>query len=85
MVSPMNSDIVICREYEEIPEAVDDILTDPDVLQRLLTAVNENLPPQSRFSAKDLGKRLLTLRKRGQDNGGLVRKHRSYSGRNEHN
>lgn len=82
MVTQLSRDDVLREAYASIPEAVEEIVSDPGVHRSLLDQVNSRLSPSEQFVPGELSKRLFTLRKRGADNGGLPRKHRAYSGRN---
>lgn len=82
MVTYGSKDDVLRAVYASIPEAVDEIVSDVDLNQQLLGEVNGRLKPEERFTLSEFSKRLFALRKRGADKGGLVRKHRSYNGRN---
>jgi hypothetical protein len=75
-------DSVLRTRYAETSEAVDEIVGDPEILAKFLASVNADLPPSHHFTPKEISKRLFTLRKRGEANGGLARKHRQFNGRN---
>lgn len=75
-------DDVLRLYYARTPEAVDEIVGDPDILAKFLAQVNADLPQAHQFTHREIAKRLFTLRKRGEDNGGLARKHRQFNGRN---
>jgi hypothetical protein len=74
-------DEVLRRYYAQTNDAVDEIIGDPEILAKFLERVNTDLPPSHNFTPKEISKRLFTLRKRGEANGGLVRKHRQFNGR----
>ena len=78
----LSRDDLVRREYAKISETVEEIVEDPDFAEQFLQRVNRKLPAELRFTLKDLNHRLFTLRKRGEDNGGLVRKQRGYYGPN---
>ncbi len=61
------------RGYLERGLSVDDILTDPDEAAGFARSVNERLPIGERLPSSVILRRLITLRKRGQDRGGLPR------------
>lgn len=82
MQQVQSKDQVLRNHYAQIDDAVDEIVGDPEILAKLLERVNMDLPPSHHFTQKEISKRLFTLRKRGEDNGGLVRKHRQFNGRN---
>jgi hypothetical protein len=75
-------DEVLRKYYAQTDDAVDEIVGDPEILAKFLERVNADLSPPDHFTPKEISKRLFTLRKRGEDNGGLVRKHRQFNGRN---
>ena len=75
-------DEVLRKCYAQTIDAVDEIVGDPEILAKFLERVNMDLPPSHHFTRKEISKRLFTLRKRGEDNGGLARKHRQFNGRN---
>lgn len=76
-------DDLLRKYYAQIPEAVDEIVGDPEILTGFLNIVNAELPQTDQFSQRELAKRLFTLRKRGEGNNGLPRKHRQFNGRNK--
>jgi hypothetical protein len=75
-------DEVLRKHYAQTDDAVDEIVGDPEILAKFLERVNSDLSPSDHFTPKEISKRLFTLRKRGEDKGGLVRKHRQFNGRN---
>jgi len=76
-------DAVLRSRYAQTDDAVDEIVGDPEILAKFLERVNSDLPPSLHFTPKEISKRLFTLRKRGEENGGLVRKYRQFNGRNK--
>ncbi|ADB15252.1 hypothetical protein Psta_0565 [Pirellula staleyi DSM 6068] len=76
------SDRVICDQYAAVPHTADEIVSDPELSEGFLKLVNQHLPPGQQYDAAQLNKRLLNLRRRGEDNGGLIRKQRGFNGRN---
>ncbi len=82
MQRAMTRDDVLRSQYARTSQAVDEIVGDPEILAKFIDLVNSDLPQSEQFGTKDLCMRLFTLRKRGEDNGGLVRKHRQFNGRN---
>ena len=83
MSSELSSDAVICSEYANIPQTADEIVSDPALSTSFLARVNKHLPPNRHYDVAGLNKRLLNLRRRGEEKGGLVRKQRQYKGRNK--
>ncbi len=75
-------DEVLRKHYAQTVDAVDEIVGDIQILAKFLARVNADLPQSYQFTPKEISKRLFTLRKRGEDNGGLVRKYRQFNGRN---
>jgi hypothetical protein len=78
----MSRDAAICRIYAGIDETADQIVSDPDVTESFCNQVNSELRSEERFDIASLNKRLLNLRRRGEEKGGLIRKRRGYNGRN---
>jgi len=74
-------DAAIRDVYASIPDTADEIVSDPDLSVEFCHQVNELLPSSMHYSIADLNHRLLNLRRRGEDKGGLVRKHRRFGGR----
>ncbi|NLY01799.1 MAG: hypothetical protein GXY83_37415 [Rhodopirellula sp.] len=66
--------------YLERGLSVDDILTDLDEAAGFARSVNERLPIGERQPSSVILRRLITLRKRGQDRGGLPRSAGDYRG-----
>lgn len=76
-------DEVICRKYALVPYTADEIVSDPAIGNEFLGDVNRELPEDEQFDAAGLNKRLLNLRRKGEEKGGLMRKHRKFNGRNK--
>ncbi len=74
-------DKAIVAAYPVFDTPADQIVSDPDVGQEFLTQVHHLLPARERFDLATVNKRLLNLRRRGEDNGGLPRLRRDYRGR----
>jgi len=74
-------DSVIVTEYVEFDTPADKIVADPGVSAEFTGKVNSKLPAVQRVDPATVNWRLLTLRKRGEDNGGLPRLERCYNGR----
>ena len=68
--------------YMAFGVAADQIVTDPDVAEQFAGFVNSNLTEgRTAFGVATINRRLLTLRKRGEEKGGLPRLERAYFGR----
>lgn len=68
--------------YMTFGTPADQILVDPGVAGEFADLVNSNVPPgRPGFNVAAINRRLLTLRKRGEEKGGLARLERAYSGR----
>jgi hypothetical protein len=76
-------DEVIRIEYAGVPYTADEIVCDPKLAQYFLNRVNSRLPPHGQLTMAEFNRRLLNLRRRGEDKGGLVRKQRAYRGRHQ--
>ena len=63
------------------PVSADAIVSDIDRQDRFWKAVSKRHRSAATLDRRDLNRRLLSLRKRGQAKGGLPRLHRSYGGR----
>lgn len=72
---------VVRQVYKEVPHTADEIVENPGLASDFCRKVNSRLPSDQHFTVADLNHLLLNLRRRGEDNGGLVRKHRRYRGR----
>lgn len=80
--SHVDRDDVVRREYAAIDETADQIVTDPSLAESFCQQVNAQLAAELQFDIAELNARLLNLRRRGEENGGLVRKQRRFRGRN---
>lgn len=76
-------DQIICREYAKVPDTADEIVSDPALASEFCGKVNTGLPAEWRVDVATCNKRLLNLRRRGEEKGGLIRKHRRFNGRNK--
>lgn len=74
-------DQTIVEVYSSFPLPPDQIVCQPDVAEQFASLVNSRLPKDKRVDVGTISKRLLSLRKRGQDKGGLPRRWRGYYGR----
>lgn len=74
-------DKAIIKQYLRLDIPVDQILSDPETARQFHQAVNDQIPGDSQVDLFTLNRRLLNLRKRGADKGGLPRLRRSYRGR----
>ena len=74
-------DSVIVTEYVPFDTPADKIVADPEVSAEFTNKVNSHLPAAGRVNPATVNWRLLTLRKRGEDKGGLPRLERRYNGR----
>lgn len=74
-------DAAIIAEYSRFNTPADQIVSDPALNTRFAEAVNSRLPANCRADRATINKRLLNLRRRGEDNGGLPRLRRGYNGR----
>ena len=75
----MTLDEAIREAYTQLGVPADQLLLEPELAEQFIDAVNTRL--HHPVSADRIKRRLLTLRKRGQGNGGLPRLERSYRGR----
>lgn len=66
-------DQIIIEEYVLYDVPADRIPSDPEKSVEFLRRVNSRLPEDDHFSQADLNRRLLNLRRKGQDKGGLPR------------
>jgi hypothetical protein len=69
-------DRVIVEVYATYPHTPDDIVTTPEVAEHFSSEVNSRLPVEERTNTASINKRLLNLRRRGSQNGGLPRRWR---------
>lgn len=68
---------IVCREYKAVPHTADQIVSDPQLAVEFCERVNACLPDAvGKFEVGALNKFLLNLRRRGEENGGLIRKKR---------
>ena len=74
-------DSVIVEQYVRFDTPADQIVADPEVSAEFTHKVNSKLPAVQRVDPATINWRLLTLRKRGEDKGGLPRLERRYNGR----
>ena len=75
----MFQDEAIVRMYLRWDVTCDDLVSDPDSLAAFATEYIQETGHHVR--PRDLARRLLNLRKRGEDKGGLPRLRRRYNGR----
>lgn len=74
-------DSVIITEYPLFGVPADQIVSDPAIAAEFRERVNRQLPQELQVDAATFNKRLLNLRRRGQENGGLPRLERGFNGR----
>jgi hypothetical protein len=74
-------DSAIVAEYGKFDVPADHLVADPQLAADFRNAVNRHLPATDQVDQATLGKRLLNLRRRGEDKGGLPRIRRKYNGR----
>lgn len=74
-------DDAIVEQYVRFDTPADQIVSDPELAEEFRQAVNQELSPEEQVALSDLNRRVLNLRKRGKDKGGLPRLRRSYHGR----
>jgi hypothetical protein len=74
-------DSAIVAEYRRFDTPADQLVSDPNLAGAFRTAVNSRLPEGDQVDQATLGKRLLNLRRRGEEKGGLPRIRRGYHGR----
>lgn len=75
-------DQIIVEAYTTYPRPPDQIVSDPEVSADFAARVNSQLSPKECLDVATVNKRLLNLRRRGEDKGGLPRRWRRYNGRN---
>ena len=80
-VSTRTLDDVICESYVEFKTPVDRIVASPALSKEFASLVNSQFPRGERRDVETINWRLMTLRKRGEDKGGLPRLERAYYGR----
>lgn len=71
-------DSAVIAEYTSLAIPADRIVADPQVAARFCDAVNRRLPAEHQVDQATLNQRLLNLRRRSEDNGGLPRLGRNY-------
>ena len=74
-------DQVIVEVYTSFPLPPDQIVCKPDAAAQFAGLVNARLPKGQQTDIATINKRLLNLRRRGQDKGGLPRRWRDFYGR----
>lgn len=72
---------VIRTNYKSFTTPVDQIVTDAALAEEFAALVNADLSPESQVDVTWLNRRLMNLRKLGENKGGLCRLERAYSGR----
>ena len=83
MSNILSRDQMVCQAYASVEETADQIVSDPALAERICKEVNSQLPSNQQFDVASLNKRLLNLRRRGEEKGGLIRKQRNFNGRNK--
>lgn len=66
-------DSAIVAEYKSFNVPADQIVADPALAEQFAGIVNRRLPPNQRVDVPTVNKRVLNLRRRGEENGGLPR------------
>ena len=74
-------DQAIFDVYLTFPLPPDKIVCTPSASERFATLVNDRLPHGQRVDVETVSKRLLNLRRKGQEKGGLPRHWHSCHGR----
>jgi hypothetical protein len=74
-------DQIIVEVYSSFPLPPDQIVCTPDASTRFASLVNARRPENQRLDVERINKRLLNLRRKGQDKGGLPRRWRDFYGR----
>jgi len=74
-------DEVIRAEYKRFDTPVDQIVSNPELADEFTALVKAKLPGDDEVDIATVNWRLMTLRKRGADKGGLPRIRRGYNGR----
>lgn len=72
---------VIRDQYVQFNTSVDKIAASSDLSSEFARLVNAELPAEDQVDVETIIWRLFTLRKRGEENGGLPRLQRAYHGR----
>lgn len=78
-----NLDAAIIEEYSKLRVPADQIVADPQLSSSFCDAVNRHMGTLAAVDQATLNKRLLNLRRRGEDKGGLPRLERAYNGRGD--
>ena len=74
-------DSVIRAEYRRFGMPVDRLVSDPHLAAKFASVVNAKMPADGETDVASISWRLMSLRKRGEDKGGLPRLQRAYYGR----
>ncbi len=74
-------DDVIRRQYQSFNTPVDQLVSDPAMAEEFAELVRADFSSDGEIDIRTVNRRLLTLRKRGEEKGGLPRLQRSYHGR----
>ena len=74
-------DSVIRAEYRRFGTPVDRLVSDPHLAAGFATRVNAKMRADGETDVASINWRLMSLRKRGEDKGGLPRLERAYHGR----
>ena len=75
-------DATIVAVYAKFNVPADQIVLDPTLSKKFGESVNAALPDDQHVTIVQINKRMISLRKKGSDNGGLPRIRREYFGRN---
>jgi hypothetical protein len=76
-------DAAILATYRQFNTPADQIVADPAISQDFAVQVNNLLPGGQQATLAEINKRILNLRRRGEEKGGLPRLRRRYNGRND--
>jgi hypothetical protein len=74
-------DAAIREEYGEFGVPVDKIVSDPAIAAKFAARIQARLKRRESLDVAAVNWRLMTLRKRGEANGGLPRLEREFNGR----
>lgn len=74
-------DDVIVEQYARFDTPADQLVSDLPFFERFRETRNSQLPSDSHFTLSGLNRRIVNLRKRGDDDGDLARLRRSDHGR----
>ncbi len=77
----MELDQAIIETYVRFDTPADQVVADPQLATRFGQDVNSQLPKTQQVDQATLNKRLLNLRRRGEEKGGLPRLRRDFNGR----